>query len=466
MTPKEQLQKINAEMTRLRTKATDRPAQFTDDDADRATELAAKHARLKDQMQKQEDAAKVMKDLSGWVSDEQPEMPGENDGIGFHPSGRSGANGPALEKAAPFGKHIIKAFNAAGSVVGGPGSGKQLADSGRITASIPTSTSEGWGSISDEAGVSSMVGLPRTGLSLLEIIQAEEVTGGPVGSYLRQQQRENRATTVPGGRQKPTSSYQLKPAQWRTSTIAHLSEPIRTQWLDDYAGLYDFIGSELVHGVDRATNRFMLYGGQDEDAGTQPGLLNVGGVETTEYRESKLRTLRAAIGELEVAGVEPTHIVMSPADWEDIEVLEDAAARYLFDGTPGSRPRRQLWGLPVVTPPDMEQGRAMVGTFGNVRLLHRGSHQITWNDSLHVENSDSSSPLDLYGRNMVRFRDEVRVSLVIQSLQAYRYVLVDEDHDGNAPQIPTDYPAGNGEDDHIVPIPPRPNNGSDGNGDD
>ncbi|NDK33026.1 phage major capsid protein [Nesterenkonia haasae] len=463
MTPEEKLKDLEGEAKQLRIKANNNPRTFSEDDAERATEIAGEHARLREIVSRKKAAADALGPLAHVPSDEQSTLPeDEHQAYGQTSASRHRGNSPAREKATPFAQAIVKAFNAAGSIVGGPGSGKQLVESGRITAaipstakSVPTSTNSGWGNAMTEGDLSWMVGLPRAGLSMLEIIQAEEVSS-PVGAYLRQSQRENNASTVPGGQLKPISKYQLRPAQWRTSTIAHLSEPIRTQWLDDYSGLQDFISSELVHGVDRAANRFMLYGGQDEDGGSQPGLLNVGGVETTPYHTSKLRTLRAAIGDLEATGVQPTHIVMSPADWQEVELLEDSESRYLLSGAPGSRARKQLWGVPVITPPDMQDARAMVGTFENVRLLHRGSHQITWNDGWQAEDGDPNQPLDLYARNMVRFRDEIRVSLVIQSLQAYRYVLLHEEANEEPPEIPTPFPEVDyGNTSKLVPAPPR-----------
>lgn len=482
MTLKDKLAQLGQEAEKLRAKATDHPSRFTKADSDRATEVAAEHRRIKGMIDQQAAATKALGPMANIPSSEQHILPGEDDIMADlkQSADSRGLNRAALDEASPFGLEVAKAFNEASSVFGGAGSGKAMASRGQITAAIPTRKSiPAYGNGYQNANVSSLVGLPQTGMSLLEVIGAEEVSG-PVGGYLRQTLRDNKASTVPAGQVKPTSEYRFDPAQWRMSTIAHLTGPIRTQWLEDYSSLMEFIEHEMAYGIDRAANRFILFGGQDEDGGLQPGLLNTPGLQTVEFDDSKLTTLRNAIGELEDTGVQPTHIVMNSTDWKQIELQREASGAFMFEAAPGGRAGKQLWGLPVITPPDLPAGRSMVGTFEKVRLLHRGSHQIEWNNSAMLypdpersqpENqpTEAGGVYDNFARNMVRFRDEMRASLVNQSLHAYKHVLLNEDVSSEPPSIDNPYPdveppTGNGT--GLVPVPQYPNKDDNGNGDD
>lgn len=312
------------------------------------------------------------------------------------------------QKAAHFTNGIMGAFKAASPMVGGPHAEKQLIPQGGVSAPFD-------GVIIED---------PRQRFSLPAALESVQVDG-PSGSYLRQTLRDNQAETVPVGGTKPMSRYGLNPVEWKIATIAHVSEPIALQWLADYEGLQQFLAQELAYGVDAVVSDFILNGGTAEDGSTVTGLLNTTGILQTDYIESPLRTIRAAIGELESIGVEPSQIVMAPSDWEDIETSIDGDGNYQFPGAPVDRVNQRLWGVPVITPPSMDAGEAVVGDLSTVKLLHRSSHQLTWtqaavNMEIESEGGSESIVKDLFRTNNVLFRDEVRVGVEISSLKTYR----------------------------------------------
>ncbi|MHA7285117.1 phage major capsid family protein [Arthrobacter sp. MDT3-44] len=94
------------------------------------------------------------------------------------------------------------------------------------------------------------------------------------GTYLRQTQRLNNAAPVVPGELKPISQYGLEPATWQIAAIAHLSEPIKLQWLKDYSALEQFLSQELSYGVDEVIADLILNGGTTEDGSTVFGIRN------------------------------------------------------------------------------------------------------------------------------------------------------------------------------------------------
>jgi HK97 family phage major capsid protein len=241
------------------------------------------------------------------------------------------------------------------------------------------------------------------------------------GTYLRQTQRVNNAAPVVPGELKPISQYGLEPATWQIATIAHLSEPIKLQWLDDYPALEQFLGQELAYGVEEAVADFILNGGTAEDGSTVSGMLNTTGVVQTPFTTNRLLTLRRAIGELDVQGVTATGIILNPSDWESIETLTTANGEFLLPLAPQNSVDRRLWNTPVTLAAGMPAGEAIIGDLSTVSLLYRNSQRIEWNPYMtEIGSSGALEPRDLFRRNEVVFRAEIRVGLEILSTKTLR----------------------------------------------
>jgi len=401
MQPQEKLKNLRAEANTLLAKM-DREG-LTPAEQARATAI---HQEVKNITESQTAMSEVSKAINGLDGHRQMGTAGGFDDTSTGGARKTGNRWGINQKAAHFTNGIMGAFKAAAPMVGGPHAEKQLIPQGGVSAPFD-------GVIIED---------PRQRFSLPAALEAEEVTG-PAGSYLRQTLRDNQAETVPVGGMKPMSRYGLTPVEWKIATIAHVSEPIALQWLSDYEGLQQFLAQELAYGVDAVVSDFILKGGTTEDGSTVTGLMNTSGVLQTGYLESPLRTIRAAIGELEGIGVEPSQIVMAPSDWEAIETSIDGDGNFQLPGAPVDRVNQRLWGVPVITPPNMETGEAVVGDLSTVKLLHRSSHQLTWTDAaieMHAEGGSESVIKDLFRTNNVLFRDEVRVGVQIGSLKTYR----------------------------------------------
>lgn len=82
---------------------------------------------------------------------------------------------------------------------------------------------------------------------------------------------------------------------------------------------------------------------------------------------------------------------------------------------------RVLWNTPVTLAAGMPAGEAIIGDLSTVSLLYRNSQRIEWNPymgDLGVEGTPA--PRDLFRRNEVVFRAEVRVGLEILSTKTLR----------------------------------------------
>lgn len=197
---------------------------------------------------------------------------------------------------------------------------------------------------------------PAAAFSILAAVNSREV-GASAGTHLRQTQRVNNAAPVVPGELKPISQYGLEPATWGIATIAHLTEPIKLQWLDDYPQLEQFLGQELAYGVDEAIAAYIHNGGTAEDGSTVSGILNTTGVVQTSFTTNKLLTIRKAIGELDVQGVTATGIIVNPADWESTEKLTTVNGEFLLPLAPQNSVERRLWNTPVTLAPGMPPGK-------------------------------------------------------------------------------------------------------------
>lgn len=220
---------------------------------------------------------------------------------------------------------------------------------------------------------------------------------------------------------KPISQYGLEPATWGIATIAHLTEPIKLQWLEDYPQLEQFLSQELAYGVDEAIADFILNGGTTEDGSTTTGILNTTGIIQTPFTTNKLLRIRKAIGELDVAGVTATGIILSPSDWESIETLTTATGEFLLPLAPQNSVERRLWNTPVTLAVGMPAGEEIIGDLSTVSLLFRNSQRIEWNPWVSDTGVEGTPAfVDNFRRNQVVFRAEVRVGLEILSTKTLR----------------------------------------------
>ena len=91
--------------------------------------------------------------------------------------------------------------------------------------------------------------------------------------------------------------------------IAHLSEGIPRHWLLDNTSLEAFLSSELEFGLAQAVETKVL-----------ADINGTSGIQTQAYATSVLTTLRKGITKLETAGYTASAFVLTPGDWEGVEL--------------------------------------------------------------------------------------------------------------------------------------------------
>ena len=225
--------------------------------------------------------------------------------------------------------------------------------------------------------------LARAGNGLVAELGVEvwPVAGSKAFSYLRQTVRnEGAAVWDPSdGIDKPASEYGFEAATAEAQYIAHIAEPVREEWLMDYASLNAWIEREMVAGIGTALEDVVVNAN-----GTPPeavGILNDPAVLTQPFATDAVTSVREALVLLEEAGVDPATMVvaMRPGDWSDIGALKDDTAAYLQRGGPFSGPPGTLWGARVVRTVGLSAGTAIAGRLkGNVRVFERERPVLKW----------------------------------------------------------------------------------------
>jgi HK97 family phage major capsid protein len=265
-------------------------------------------------------------------------------------------------------------------------------------------------------------GLARDTRYISELLPAIR-TDSPSFAYLRQTVRNNIAAPVQIGATKPTSTYSIVQAQGYAPTIAHVSEPVPEQYLQDEATLAWFLDAEMEHGAMLALDRELLYGdgatlGTSSFEKNIEGFLSVGAnLPTQSDTGDVFNTARKAVTTLDLAGEQPSAWVMHPTDWETIETETTNTGEFIM-GSQGRSPvnvaERRLWGVQVALSPSIDQGWAMLGDFRTAAELRvRQDIEFRWSDSNDED----------FTKNLKRFRSEIRAGLAIHRTPAF--VVVD-----------------------------------------
>ena len=172
----------------------------------------------------------------------------------------------------------------------------------------------------------------------------------PEISYLRQTTRTNNAAVVPAGTFKPTSVYSVTKITNTLEVIAHLSEGIPRHWLVDNAALEQFLSSELQYGLELAV-----------EAKVFADINGTSGIQSQSYATSVLATLRKGITKLEQAGYAAAAFVLTPADWEQVELSLSTVNAVEHLSLPYDPAARRLFGVPIASDRSGGRRRALVG---------------------------------------------------------------------------------------------------------
>jgi len=209
---------------------------------------------------------------------------------------------------------------------------------------------------------------------------------------------------------KPRSDLSIAPVTYPIATIAHLMY-VHRNTLDDEPRLRGIIDRDLVDGVKLAEDEAILYGnGQGENL---TGIMNTPGIQEYEGQASDKRSaqIRRAITKAVLAYYQPTGVVLSPADWEHIELETDLSGAYTVALSVAVGGEKRVWRLTVTDTPAMQEGQFLLGAFGT------GGAKLYDREQVRVDLSTENR--DFFERNVYTLRAEERLGLVVDRPESF-----------------------------------------------
>ncbi|MCJ0893237.1 phage major capsid protein [Rhodococcus sp. ARC_M5] len=271
---------------------------------------------------------------------------------------------------------------------------KALVPAGSATGDIPM------------IGIYERPDLPTTILDLLPM--------SPVAShfsYMREVSREDNAGVVAVGEEKPRSDYAIERVEDHLRVVAHLAGPVDKYVLEDSAAVQAFLERRMLHGLRLGIEDAVLVGDGAVSAGPPRvdnvrGILNQSGIQTRPFAVDLLTTLRRAITDLERLGHVARGIVLSPDDWEMLELTRregDGAFDLGPANLPVDRAKRLVWGVPTVTSNVLPAKTGTVLDTTAIEFVGDGRISVDWN------------PYAGFSRNEVEVRTETRIGVNLTS---------------------------------------------------
>jgi HK97 family phage major capsid protein len=191
--------------------------------------------------------------------------------------------------------------------------------------------------------------------------------------YVERTGYTNNAETVQPGGLKPESAleFALRTASMRK--IAHWL-PVVDEVLSDENDLRDHVDGELIEGLKEKEDEKLLYGPGDAASDIQGIMTHAnaqayyGGSEG-ETGDTMIDAVRRAMVKAEDARYAADGVVLNHRDWAKIETLKGNDGHYLWVNiTVGGQ--RQLWRVPVVATPAMNEGEFLTGAFDRAARLY------------------------------------------------------------------------------------------------
>lgn len=213
-------------------------------------------------------------------------------------------------------------------------------------------------------------------------------------------------TNAAGGGYKPEGAWAFAVVSSVVKTIAEWV-PVTKRALADVAQLEGLINDELRLDVAEAEEDQILNGNGSGENFT--GINNVSGIQTQAYSTNLFETVRKAITKARTVGrVNPTALVLNPADAEAIDLAKDGENRYYYGG-PQSLGARTVWGVPVVESESQASGTGLLGDFAKAVIWDREQTTVTMTDS-HA---------DFFVRNLVAILAEERLAFGVVRPSAF-----------------------------------------------
>ena len=214
---------------------------------------------------------------------------------------------------------------------------------------------------------------------------------------------------------KAESALTFELAAEPVQTLAHWI-PASKQVLEDSAVLMSFINSRMIYFLKLVEENQILNG--TGAGGDLNGLMRAAsayaGPSPVPPGETRLDTIRRAIGQIESAGFNATGVVIAPDDWTAISLIKTtgtaSSGEYIYsDPHAGGSP--SVWGRPLVISYKMATGSFLVGDFSpaGAELWDRMQSQV----EISREHSD------FFTRNLCAILAEERLALTVYQGAAF-----------------------------------------------
>lgn len=238
------------------------------------------------------------------------------------------------------------------------------------------------GTVTVPSLTSGVVPIPDRPARLIDLIPVEKLEDSDQYAYLLEVSREHKAAETAKGALKPTSVYSVKKVEGSAKTIAHISEPVARQDLEDARLLGSYMDGSMRAGVLQRLEEAILAGTGEE--GQLTGLGSTEDVQQQNWAEDILATARKALTKLEDKDIPGGAFVLSTAAWETIELLQEADGDYISrgEGLPVDRLKKQLWGQPVVVTTALT-GKVgyLVDFAGSTKMWERTTVRVDWSEA-------------------------------------------------------------------------------------
>lgn len=200
-----------------------------------------------------------------------------------------------------------------------------------------------------------------------------------------------------GGGYKPEGAWAFAVATAVVKTIAEWV-PVTKRALADVAQLEGLINDELRADIAETEEDQILNGNGSGENFT--GINSTSGIQTQAWSTDLFITIRKAVTKARTVGrVNPTALVINPADAERIDLAQDGNDRYYYGG-PQAIGQRTVWGIPVVESESQAEGTGLLGDFSKAVVWDREQTTVTMTDS-HA---------DYFVRNLVAILAEERLA--------------------------------------------------------
>ena len=166
-------------------------------------------------------------------------------------------------------------------------------------------------------------------------------------------------------------------------TVAHYMIASR-QILSDVPRLRSEIDGRLMYGLDLVFDNQILFGdgtGQNFTGIMVDTSVTDAGASVAMTGTVWLDFIRSAITSLQLDNYEGTAIVLSPQDWELMEVTTGSDGHYIWATVPNGAEAR-MWRIPVVVSNAMTQGNFLIGDWAmGATIYDRQQKQVLTSDS-------------------------------------------------------------------------------------